>query len=453
MPAPHSLLFVCLILTACVSPPEPRAEKIDAALTIPPAYSADGLPAPEIVNSLLELFQDAALEALIDQALANNPDLLASAAKMQEAGFLFKKAQGARLPTVSAKASALRAGSNTAATQENFTAGLDVSWEVDIWGTLRNRSAAASAQLAGAQFIYQASRQSLAAQTMQSWFELVAAGKLLDIAEAERDSFAATHHLVERRYAIGSATQTELELVHTDAANARADYQISLKARDQAARALQVLLGSYPDAQLTSNRAWPDLERSIPSGLPSQLLLSRPDLIAAYENIRVSDANARVAYAELFPSFTLTTSGGRSSKTLSDIGRSAFDIWSLASGITAPLFQAGQLRAELAAAQQRAEFAYHNYRSTVLNALREVENALQSETALASEESARLQALAAAQRAAAQSVRQYQLGLIDLLELLPTQRRVFGLEKQVIQLHRARLNNRVTLALSLGTGL
>jgi len=195
------------------------------------------------------------------------------------------------------------------------------------------------------------------------------------------------------------------------------------------------------------------LERSIPSGLPSQLLLSRPDLIAAYENILVSDANARVAYAELFPSFTLTASGGRSSKTLSDIGRSAFDIWSLASDITAPLFQAGQLRAELAAAQQRAEFAYHNYRSTVLNALREVENALQSETALASEESARLQALAAAQRAAAQSVRQYQLGLIDLLELLPTQRRVFGLEKQVIQLHRARLNNRVTLALSLGTGL
>lgn len=433
--------------------PEKRAEKTDKAIALIPSYASDDFPKLEIVDSLLELFKDSELDALIEEALANNPDLLASAAQMKEAGFNFQKTRGSRLPSLSGGGSGIRSRSNIGTTNEHFEASLDARWEVDIWGELSSRTKAAAANLSSAEANYELSRQSLAAQTMQSWFNLVTTGKLLDLAEKQRDSFESTSRLVERRYERGAATITELEFAETDAASARADYETRLNARNQAARGLQVLLGSYPNAALTSSRQWPNLDRSVPSGLPSELLLSRPDIIAAYQNIRANDALARAAYADLFPSFTLTASGGRSSDTLSDLGHSAFDFWSLASQIAAPIFEGGQRRAEVGAAEQRAEQAYQNYRSIVLNAFNEVENALNSESALVREENARLEALAAARRAEVKSRRDYESGLIDLLDLLEAQRRVFNIEAQTINLHSARLSNRVSLALALGTGI
>lgn len=452
-PAFHICLPLTLLLASCVSIPEKRADQVDEAIAIAPAYTVDDFPELEMVDSLLELFDDPELNALVKQALANNPDLRASAAQMEEAGFNFQKTRGTRFPTLAGNGSATRSGAAASTTSDRFTASLDAKWEVDLWGELRNRTKASSANLARAEANYEASRQSLAAQTMQSWFNLVTAGKLLDLAQNERDSFESTRRLVERRYERGTATIAELDLARTDAASARADYEARLDARDQAARALQVLLGNYPSAELTTRRQWPSLDRSVPSGLPSELLLSRPDIIAAYQNIRASDALARAAYADLFPSFTLTASGGRSSDTLSDLGRSAFDVWSLAGQVAAPIFEGGQRRAEVGAAEQRAEQAYQNYRSTVLNAFNEVENALNSESALLREESARLEALAAARRAVAKSQRDYESGLIELLDLLEAQRRVFSTETQTINLHADRLANRVSLALALGKGV
>lgn len=444
---PFTLLF-----TSCVSIPEKRAQQVDEALAIAPTYASSEYPDLELVDSLLELFDDPQLKQLVEQAWAHNPNLLIAASEMDEAGFNFEKSRGALFPSLSGNGSASRAGSNSSAASNTFSASLDVEWEVDLWGELRNQTRAAQADQFASEANYQATRQSLAAQTMQAWFNLIAAEKQLNLAERERDSFADTHQLVQRRYEQGIVTITEVELAHTDAASARADYESSKDARDQSARALKALLGQYPDASLSASTNWPALDRSIPSGLPSELLLARPDIIAAYQNIRAADALARAAYADLFPSFTLTASGGRSSDTLSDLGRSAFDVWSLAGQISAPIFEAGQRRAEVGAADTRAEQAYQNYRAVVINAFTEVENALNSEAYLAHEETARLEALAAARRAEAKSLRDYESGLIDILDLLEAQRRVFSTEAQTISLHNLRLSNRVSLALALGKG-
>jgi len=446
-----SILFLSLTMTACVSVPEKRAEKASEAVDSAPNYTADDFPQLEMVDSLLDLFDDEHLNTVVEHALANNPDLLASAAQLQEAGFNLEKTRGDLFPSLSANGTANRSGSNAGTSSNTFSASLDARWEVDVWGELRNRTKAASANLARSEATYEASSQSLAAQTMQSWFNLVARSQLLDLAAEERESFDKTLRLVERRYESGTATITELEFAKTDAASSRADYIASQDARDQAARELQVLLGDYPDAALQAARTWPTLNKTVPSGLPSQLLLSRPDIIAAYQNIRANDAFARAAYADLFPSFTLTARGGRSSDTLSDLGRSAFDVWSLAGQVAAPIFEGGQRRAEVGAAEQRAEQAYQNYRSTVLNAFNEVEDALNSESYLFREENARLKALEAARRAMKKSQRDYESGLIELLDLLAAQRRVFSIETQTIHLRNARLANRVSLALALGT--
>ncbi|MGJ8640809.1 MAG: efflux transporter outer membrane subunit [Opitutaceae bacterium] len=442
-----------LLLAGCASIPQKRAELTEAAIATPDAYSAQPYPSLDVVDSLRELFDDETLNQYTQLALDNNPDLLRVFAQMEEAGFNFQKTRGSRVPSLSAGGAATRSRSSSGSTGNNYSASLDARWEMDLWGELRNRTKASEADFTAARANYEARQQSLAAQTMQSWFELLAATQLLDLAERQRESFDSTHRLVERRYERGTATITDVELALTDAADARADYESRQNERNQAARALKVLIGAYPDATLHADLDWPELKRTVPTGLPSELLLARPDIIAAYQNILASDARARAAYADLFPSFTLTASGGRSSDTLSDLGRSAFDVWSLAGQVAAPIFEGGSRRAEVSAAEQRAEQAYQNYRSVVLNAFSEVENALNSEAYLKSEENARMESLEAARRAEAKSRRDYESGLIELLDLLQIQRRVFTNEIQTINLHKERLNNRVSLALALGKGI
>ncbi|MGZ0657033.1 efflux transporter outer membrane subunit [Coraliomargarita sp. W4R72] len=449
----HFPLILVLLLPGCVSIPTERADLTEESLSLNASYTAETFPKLQVVDGLLELFDDSQLTALTERALANNPDVLTAAAQLDEAGFNFQKSRGGLFPSLSGSGSANRAGSYTGSTSNTFSASLDAEWEVDLWGELRNQTRAAKADQLSSEASYEATRQSLAAQTMQAWFTLIAAEKQLDLAKRERASFTDTYQLVDRRYEQGIATITEVELAHTDAANARADYQASEDYRNQTARALKVLLGEYPDDRLQGAANWPSLDRTVPSGLPSDLLLARPDIIAAYQNIRASDALAKAAYADLFPSFTLTASGGRSSDTLSDLGRSAFDVWSLAGQLTAPIFEGGQRRAEVGAADARAEQSYQNYRAVVINAFSEVENALNSEAYLAREEDARLEALQAARRAEAKSLRDYESGLIDILDLLEAQRRVFTTEAQTINLHNQRLSNRVSLALALGTGI
>jgi len=449
----HIPLLVVLLLPGCVSIPTERADLTEESVSINDSYTAETFPKLQVVAGLLALFDDSQLTALTERVLANNPNVLVAASQMDEAGFNFQKSRGGLFPSLSGNGSARRAGSDAGATSDTFSASLDAKWEVDLWGELRSRTRATKANELASEANYEATRQSMAAQTMQAWFNLIAAGKRLDLAKRQRDSFTNTHQLVERRYEQGIATITEVELAHTDAANARADYQASEDYRNQTARALKVLLGEYPDASLQGSANWPSLDRTVPSGLPSDLLLARPDIIAAYQKIRASDALARAAYADLFPSFTLTASGGRSSDTLSDLGRSAFDVWSLAGQLAAPIFEGGQRRAEVGAADSRAEQAYQNYRAVVINAFSEVENALNSEAYLARAEAARLEALQAARRAEAKSLRDYESGLIDILNLLEAQRRVFNTEAQTINLHNQRLSNRVRLALALGTGI
>ena len=453
MHAARLVLSVSLLLGGCAGLPDKQADKIEEALTTPSSYQTETLPQLQVVATLLELFDDPALTQLTEQALANNPDLLRTYAQMEEAGFNFQKTRGRLLPSLSGNGSASRSGSEQAASRNQYTASLDARWEVDLWGELRSQSRASAADLAVAEARYESSRQSLAAQTMQAWFNLIAAEKRLALAEKERDSFTSTLNLVERRYQNGTATSTDLALAQTDAASAGGDYIVRQRERDERARTVKSLLGTYPDDTLEGSNHWPELNRTVPAGLPSELLLARPDIIAAYQNIRAADARSGVAYADLFPSFTLTASGGRSSDTLSDLGRSAFDVWSLAGQVVAPIFEGGQRRAELGAAALRAEQAYQNYRSVVIQAFQEVEDALQAETYLAQEEATRLNALEAARRAASRSQRDYESGLIDLLDFLQAQRRVFNIEAQTINLRNERLSNRVSLALALGKGV
>lgn len=441
-----------LLVVGCVNQSSLPSSAVKRGLALPARYDASPYPTPELTGSLFQVFGSSQLQSVTRRALSNNPDLAAVGARLDEAGFNLKQTHASLFPRIDGSASGSRSRLNGAfsETRSVLSVGLDAAWELDVWGRLKSNVAAASSDQAAAAADFESARQSIAAQTMQGWFTVVATNQLLDLAQRQSVSLAKTVALTERRFERGSASLSELELARTDATNASADIQQRLEDRDSAARALKVLMGDYPDTQLAGANAWPSLRRSVPSGVPSSLLRNRPDLDAAFHRIRAADARVKVAHGDLFPSFSLTSGVGRSSNTLINLTKASANTWSVGANMLAPIFDAGSRRAELGAANARARQAYQDYRGVALVAFQEVENSLSAESRLRREQLERDAALKFAKSAESRARRDFEAGISDLLSLLEIQRRVFLTEQQTITVRASRYNNRVALAVALG---
>ncbi|MBT8043619.1 MAG: efflux transporter outer membrane subunit, partial [Verrucomicrobiae bacterium] len=337
---------------SCVTKPGAYAKNPNKDLTIPKRYDATTAPVPDVKSGLLALFPDARMRSYVNRALASNPDLKASAARLEEAGFNLRKAYAPLIPSLSATGGAARSDvfiGNTPISNTRYTATLDAQWELDVWGRIRSGLSASAGDENAAQADYQAARQSIAAQTMQAYFDLVAAEKLLGLTQRRLASFQKTYQLVNRRFEAGTGNLGDLDLARTDVENARAQLSQRSDSRDQAARRLAALTGSYPSAKSSASN-WPPLQRGVQEGIPSTLLMKRPDIDAAYQRIRAADARVTVAHRDLYPRFSLTASGGNQSNVLKDFVDANFNVWSIAGNFTAPLLDGGSRRAELGAA-------------------------------------------------------------------------------------------------------
>lgn len=446
-----------LFLVACPSLPGSKASGRSVGLGIPSDYNSGRAPVPEMVGSLSIVFGSGDLKKQIQLSQEKNPDLAEVAARLEEAGFNTRSARARLFPSLTGSTGGARTKSNFEGAgfsggsfiAERYSASLDAQWEVDVWGRVRAGVAAAEASFLAADADFAAASQSIAAQTAQAYFNLVAAEQLSVLAHERLDSFQSTFDLVDRRFELGTADFGEVSLAKTDVENARAEINSRKDSRDQAARELAVLTGSYPDTG-KSAMEWPSLRKSVSSGIPSTLLEVRPDIYAAYARILAADSSVKVAHRDLFPRFTLTASSGQQSAELRNLANSDFSVWSIAAGLSAPILDGGARRAELGAANARAKQALASYRSTVLNAFREVENALGSELNLKKQEDAAASALDAARSAEERSLRNFDSGLIEILDVLETKRRRFAAEESLISLKNLRYQNRVALALSLG---
>ncbi len=439
-------------LNSCIQLPSIKAKGVNENLRIPKRYDASEPPVPDVAKSLLVVFSDSRMRSYVETALEKNPDLLESAARLEESSFNIRVAKSAGSPRLNLNSGASRASNFNFGRQDIYSALLDASWEIDVWGRIRAGITAATGDSSAVAADYAAARESIAAQTMQAYFQLVTAEKLMDLSRRRLVSFEKTMKLVDRRFESGTGNLSDVNLARTDVENARAEVSARQDARDQTARTLAALTGSYPNAKSRAY-SWPVLRRSVPAGIPSDLLLNRPDIDAAYQRIRAADARVKVAHRSLYPSFSLTGSGGQQSPRLSQVANSAFTVWSFAGGLTAPLLAGGGGRAEVGAANARAKQALARYQSTVLNAFREVENALGSELYLKRQQTAYQKALKAARSAESRTQRNYEQGVVEILTLLDTQRRSFATEESLINTQSLRYQNRVSLALALGKGL
>ncbi|HKL64352.1 MAG TPA: efflux transporter outer membrane subunit [Woeseiaceae bacterium] len=442
-----------------------------AGCAVGPDYERPGLAVPESFRGEIsaseaesfanlpwfEVFRDAELEVLIREALGRNLDLRLALARVEEARAGARFARGAYGPDIRGVLNttpAPGAGSNDA----NYTAGLALNWELDLFGKLRRADEAARASLLASEDVARGVMAALVARVATTWLTLRELDQQVEIIRrtirSQEESLALVRSLSREGVASGAEEQQAIaQLAATRAALPLAEQQVIA-----AENALSVLLGRYPTSisrqPLAGGMLLPE-PSAVPLGLPAELLERRPDVRAAEQNLRAATARVGVAVANRFPVPTIgvTALVGRTSTELGDLfsgDSSSLNSWGPVADLPILNFGRNQAQVEIARAQTRQ--ALVGYRATVLQAAREVSDALvgyekAAEVIVANEVFA---------RAASESLRlarlRFRSGVISYLEVLDAERQLFSAELNLARSQLSRLLSLVTLYRALGGG-
>jgi multidrug efflux system outer membrane protein len=453
------------------SRPETPAET--ATSFVHASEPTEGIDDVEEPDRWWERFGDPVTADLIRQALEGNYDLRASAARVLQAREGLSEAKGRLWPEVSYGITRDRSkryfnfggmgGEPNIPGFPSFSGGfssltttwsqdVSVSYLVDFWGKLRRARRAAWEDLLASEANRQALTNSTIALVIQARIDVAVAQRRLSLARANIESLQNTLEITERRNRAGLVGPVDVRLARANLEGARAQEPAIASALALAQHSLDVLVGRRPGASGGPPETLPELPEleSAPAGVPGALLDRRPDVRAAEFALRAANERVGASIAQLYPDLVLTASYGRSSDAWEDIWKSFSETYSAMFNLAQPIFRGGQLRAQVRAAKARYEEAAAVYGGVVLDAMRQVEDALIGEQLLRRQlEHVQLQ-LQESQAAEHLSRRRYDQGVEGLLTVLESQRRRRSAEEQVTILKGQIWTNRVNLHLALG---
>jgi outer membrane protein, multidrug efflux system len=405
-----------------------------------------------------ELFQDPALKGLIEEALAANFDARIAAARVEQARYAVGVTRADLMPQVGYSGEAARGKFFVAPDLPNktgnvFLGAFQMAWEIDVWGRIRRATEASLADLFATEDVRRGVVLTLITDVAQAYFELRELDLELDIAKYTRDSFQQTLDLFRRQLVGGVGNKlatSRAEAALADAAATIPDLERQIVAKENQ---LSVLLGRAP-GDIARGIALADQPRppDVPAGLPSALLERRPDILAAEQNVVATNALVGVAVGDFLPRFGLTTLYGGESGDIDKVVKSAGNIWSVAASVPGPLFQGGRLYFGYkgsVVAWQEAKLAYEQ---AVLNALREVSDALVARQKFAAAEVERKRDVASLQESVRLATVRFTGGLASYFEVLDAQQLLFPAENLLARNELAQLVSVVQLYKALGGG-
>ncbi len=460
---PLLLILVSLAALSCGGAPDVKLPPVDWEDSV--GRGSDAFAGETPVSETWWLaFESPELDTLIHAALARNHDLRAAAARVEQAKADARIAGAALWPQLNGGLAASRSRSviigipipgavSPITTYSNrFSLSADAAWEIDLWGRIRSAKSSSLARFEGSQVDLAAARLSLAATTARLWFALSEAEMQRTLAEETVASFRSSTERIRRRYQLGVRSPLDLRLAEFNLASAEALLAAREDQRDALAVSLQRVIGAYPDASFRGAADLPSLGEPVPAGLPSDLLLRRPDVVSAERAVAAARAQASSARRALLPSISLTGSGGTLSDQFADLLDGDFSVWSIAGGILQPLFQGGRLRANVARADAVRDQSLAAYLATALGAFGEVELALRAEPRAAIQVRSLMRAAHEADAAKRLAENQYDNGLIDYITMLESQRAALNARSQEMTARRAALDARLDLFVALGGG-
>lgn len=438
-------VLACLFaLSACTLGPDfHRPESSPAVASFATAGAAVSSHTVEqaLDASWWTLFQDPLLVELEREAIDANLDLQAAAARVAQSRAALQVSGAALLPSVDAGASYARQrasgkGTNAlsgATDQHAFNlsqAGVDASWELDLWGRARRLQESSAAQLEAAGFDAAAMRVSLTAEVARVYLELRGVQNDLRVARSNSEIAAKSLHVAERRRSQGVATEFDTSVARAQLASFEAAIP-ELEARaDALSNALALLLAKPPralNAQLGEAAELPGLPARVPVGLPSELAHRRPDILGAESRLHAATAQIGAAQADFYPRISLTGSLGAQALSFSDLGWGARQ-FAIGPSLHLPVFEGGRLKGNLALTEARQQEAAIAYQQTVLTAWHEVDNALSSYRRVQGRAAQLDVAVVENRRALTHAERRYAQGAADYLTVLVTQQRLLDSE-------------------------
>ncbi|MGJ7545569.1 efflux transporter outer membrane subunit [Variovorax sp. LT1R16] len=407
-----------------------------------------------------DYFTDPRLQDLIRTALVNNRDLRVSVLNIEQARAQFQISRAAQYPALNGIVSATRQPSAIDGRLGNsFQVGLGISsWEIDFFNRLGSLKEAALAQYLATEEARKAAQISLISAVATGWYTLLADDELLELTRQTLGTRDESVRLTKLRFDAGVSSEIDFQAANSAAETARAAYAQQQRQRLQDENALALLLGApvQPAAlptvnglgRLESIQTMPEL----PVGLPSDLLIERPDIRQAEQLLLSANANIGAARAAFFPRISLTATAGTASNELSGLFKSGSSAFSIAPQLVLPIFNAGSNQANLDSARAGRDIAVAQYEKSIQSAFREVADALAGRATLGEQVRAlRAQAAAEDQRFKLSDLR-YRNGIASSLDLLDAQRSLFSAQQAAVQTRLLQLQNQVTLYKALGGG-
>lgn len=466
----HAPLWLSMVLSVLLASSGcmrlgPDYHRPDTGIQIPASYQHRPAEAATVEpeDRWWEAFHDPELNRWVQEVLANNLDIKKAAARILEVRSQFAQTRADRFPSLSAEGQGQRQkrqifgvlpGESITSEMDVYTLSFPASFEIDLWGRLARSEEAARADLMQAEENRRTVAQTVVAETVSLYLQIESLERLIDITRESIEKFRRSLTLVEGRYKRGLTSVLDVRQARRSLAQAEGALPSLRQELGISQQRLSVLLGRYPETQ--PPRAQPkDYFKHlapVPPGLPSELLLRRPDIRAAEDGLRALNARVGAGKASRFPSIRLTGSFGYSSEELDELIRPESELWNLAMGIAQPLFDAGKLKAGQRTAEARYQQGVAQYAKTVLIAFSEVEGAFLTRKEQLERRERVLSFLAEARATQRVAENRYERGLIDYLTVLEAQQTRYQAEQNLVQVDLAILNNRVSLHRALGGG-
>ncbi|HJZ30403.1 MAG TPA: efflux transporter outer membrane subunit [Hyphomicrobiaceae bacterium] len=423
------------------------------AFAIPQKFeSATTVKAPN-VSRWWTRFQSAELNGLMDVANIENLDIAAAVAQLKQADAQAQITGAALWPALAYSESSqrLRSSGSTAAERNSFNKVINASYIVDVWGQNRDALEVALRTASASAYQVEVVRLATRASVVDNFLIYAANRERTTVATENLRNAERLLGVIRQRQAVGTASELDIAQQQSLVEIQRASIPPLRQATEAARTALAILIGKPVQAvQLTTRGVRRLRLPTVAPGLPTTLLVRRPDIRSAEQNLAAADANVAVARKAFLPSIQLTGQAGFQSSVLSALLRPESFIYAVAAGVTQPIFEGGRLRGQLALNEAQRQQLLESYRKSIVSALTDVENALVAVRENAARETAQRVAVLAARRALDLSEERLRQGTIDLTTLLNTQNTLFQAEDTLIQIRLARLQAAASLYQALG---
>ena len=455
-----------VFLWSCATSPKPKANKqidIPEHWQSPHSENYSDVSKNDEANLLdaswLNYFENSTqLKSLIKQGILSNKDLVIASSRVAKAQAELRTLQPNRLPTIDMNGQGRRQKVNEAtqtalsgvAQSDEYTANLGLRWEIDLWGSLRNQVQFSQTQLESNQANLKYAQMSIASQIAKTWLSIMHIEGQIGLLEEHQKLQNLYLKSTEERYRKGLIFAEQFLYEKNKTQGIYESLNELLNERDQLSRSLALLIGEYPKAETLIYKPLPEVLEPIPSGIPSDLLLNRPDLIAMERQLAGSRVLLKSAKKQRLPKISLTGALGNASSELNNLINSSNAFWNIGLNLSQPLINYGRINANIKGSKAQLSEAEATYEKVILNAFMEVENTLSNESYLQNIRNSTTKVLNQAEDIAFINQTKYREGNGEFLNYLSAEIASLQSQRQNLQIKYNQLKNRINLYLALG---